>query len=132
MAEVTDHEELIAHLRGIRKIVINTDYGGFGLSHQAQQRYLELAGIEYTLAEQLDRDSQIKYGHMIMINGTVFSEDNISRDDPALISVVQELKEKANGKYSKLKIVSIPANVKWQIENYDGKEWVAEEHRTWS
>jgi len=69
---------------------------------------------------------------MIMINGTVFSEDNISRDDPALISVVQELKEKANGKYSKLKIVSIPANVKWQIENYDGKEWVAEEHRTWS
>jgi len=132
MAEITDHEELIAHLRGIRKIVINTDYGGFGLSHQAQQRYLELAGIEYTLAEQLDRDSQIKYGHMIMINGTVFSEDNISRDDPALISVVQELKEKANGKYSKLKIVSIPANVKWQIENYDGKEWVAEEHRTWS
>ena len=132
MAEVTDHEELIAHLRGMRKIVINTDYGGFGLSHQAQQRYLELAGIEYTLAEQLDRDSQIKYGHMIMINGTVFSEDNISRDDPALISVVQELKEKANGKYSKLKIVSIPANVKWQIENYDGKEWVAEEHRTWS
>ena len=132
MAEVTDHEEFIAHLRGIRKIVINTDYGGFGLSHQAQQRYLELAGIEYTLAEQLDRDSQIKYGHMIMINGTVFSEDNISRDDPALISVVQELKEKANGKYSKLKIVSIPANVKWQIENYDGKEWVAEEHRTWS
>jgi hypothetical protein len=132
MAEVTDHEELIAHLRGIRKIVINTDYGGFRLSHQAQQRYLELAGIEYTLAEQLDRDSQIKYGHMIMINGTVFSEDNISRDDPALISVVQELKEKANGKYSKLKIVSIPANVKWQIENYDGKEWVAEEHRTWS
>ena len=40
MAEVTDHEELIAHLRGIRKIVINTDYGGFGLSHQAQQKYL--------------------------------------------------------------------------------------------
>ena len=27
--------------------------------------------------------------------------------------------------------VSIPDDVEWQIEEYDGMEWVAEAHRTW-
>ena len=30
------------------------------------------------------------------------------------------------------KIVEIPADVEWQIQEYDGMEWVAEKHRTWS
>jgi len=30
-----------------------------------------------------------------------------------------------------LKIVEIPAAVKWQIDEYDGWEWVAEVHRRW-
>jgi hypothetical protein len=37
----------------------------------------------------------------------------------------------ANAPVAKLKIVEIPASVEWQIEEYDGKEWVAERHRTW-
>ncbi len=55
----------------------------------------------------------------------------ISRDDPILIQVVEELKELANSKYSKLKSVEIPDDVQYTIEEYDGKEWVAEVHRTW-
>jgi len=31
-----------------------------------------------------------------------------------------------------LKIVDIPDGVEWEIEEYDGMEWVAEKHRTWS
>jgi hypothetical protein len=27
--------------------------------------------------------------------------------------------------------VDIPDDVKWEIEEYDGNEWVAEVHRTW-
>jgi hypothetical protein len=27
--------------------------------------------------------------------------------------------------------VDIPDDVKWQIEEYDGNEWIAESHRTW-
>jgi hypothetical protein len=38
----------------------------------------------------------------------------------------------ANGMYSKLKIVEIPGDVDWEIGEYDGNEWVAEKHRTWS
>ncbi len=26
---------------------------------------------------------------------------------------------------------AIPDDVKWQIEEYDGLEWIAEKHRTW-
>jgi hypothetical protein len=48
-----------------------------------------------------------------------------------LIQVVEELGDGANGYFAKLKIVEIPDDVLWQIEEYDGKEWVAEQHRTW-
>jgi len=32
---------------------------------------------------------------------------------------------------SSLKVVKIPNNVKWEIEEYDGSEWVSEKRRTW-
>jgi hypothetical protein len=45
--------------------------------------------------------------------------------------VVLELGEAANGRCAELKVVEIPDDVEWQIEEYDGLEWVAEKHRTW-
>ncbi len=53
------------------------------------------------------------------------------RDDPYLVTVVEELGKGANGSCSSLEVVSIPDDVEWQIEEYDGIEWVAEKHRTW-
>ena len=92
------------------KIVINTRHGGFGLSDAALHRYAEIKGI--TLYPELyDRD--------------------IARDDPILIQVVEELGIGANGKFAALKVVEIPNDVEWQIDEYDGVEWVAEKHRTW-
>jgi hypothetical protein len=49
-----------------------------------------------------------------------------------LVAVVEELGKEANGTYSELKVVEIPSDVKWHISEYDGDEWVAENHRTWS
>jgi hypothetical protein len=37
-----------------------------------------------------------------------------------------------NGDFAELKVVEIPDDVQWQIEEYDGKEWIAEKHRTWN
>lgn len=54
------------------------------------------------------------------------------RTDPILVKVVETLKEKANGDCAQLKIVEIPDDVDFVIEEYDGNEWVAEKHRTWS
>lgn len=101
---------LLEESRGIRRIVINRCYGGFGLSDQAMLEYNKLAGI-------CDSDMY----HV-----------NISRDDPYLIKVVRDLGMAANGPNSNLKIVEVPADVSWHISEYDGTEWVAEYHRTWS
>ena len=127
-----EYDELIKHLRGIRKIVINSCYGGFGLSREAILKYLELSGIEYTFEPQQDRDTQNRLGSKIMVNGKQFVDHTIPRDDPVLVSVVKQLADKANDIHAELKVVEIPADVKWQIDEEDGNEWVAECHRTWS
>jgi hypothetical protein len=49
-----------------------------------------------------------------------------------LIAVVEELGEAANGWAASLKIVEIPDGVEWFIHEYDGREHVAERHRTWN
>jgi hypothetical protein len=48
-----------------------------------------------------------------------------------LVALVRELGPAVNGEHARLKVVRIPADVDWQIENYDGKEWISEPHRTW-
>lgn len=91
------------------QIVINTRHGGFGLSELAEARYRELASIP--AAEPLW---------------------DLSRDCEHLVKTVLELGEQASGKYAKLKVVEIPDDIEWSVHEYDGAEWVAEAHRTWS
>lgn len=110
-------------------IVINGDFGGFGLSHEAIVRLFELKN--WKLVKQ-DRDSGVTFYYKESIDShNLFYEYTLSRDDLDLVQVVKELGEKANGRYSSLKIVTIPNNVKWRINEYDGREHVAEDHRTW-
>ena len=92
-----------------RKVVINTCFGGFNLS--------ELALV--IIAER----KRVKVAD--------FSVYDLDRDDYDLVTVVEGLGDKANGSYAKLKVVEIPADVKWQIEEYDGSEHIAEQHRIW-
>ena len=91
------------------KVVINTCHGGFGLSRAAESKYQELAGI----------------------TDPNFHSGGIPRDDEHLIAVVELMGRAANGGYAELKIVDVPDDVNWYIEEYDGREWVAERHRTW-
>jgi hypothetical protein len=94
------------------EIVINKQYGGFGLSPKAKKMYLEFKGKE-------------------LKRGEVFYDGDIPRDDCDLIKVVKTLGVKANGEYAKLKIVTIPDGIDWEIDEYDGIEWVAEKHLKW-
>ena len=93
------------------ELVINNCYGGFSLSDAGIARYLELKGMK--------------------LNDGFYDRD-IPRDDQILIQVFKELGDAANGFAADLKIVEIPDGVNWEIEEYDGNEWVAEVHRTWS
>ena len=90
------------------KIVINTCYGSFGLSKEALALYNERTGTVGTY------DIEIK------------------RNDPILVEIVEQLGESANGRFAELKVVEIPDDVVWGIEEYDGHEWIAEKHRTWN
>lgn len=110
-----------------RQIVINSKHGGFDLSHQAVLRYAELKGLQLQHEPLGFQDLQL-----YTLNGEHWHPSQIPRDDPQLVQVVQELQQKANGYYSKLHIVTIPQDVPWTIQEYDGLEWVAEQHRTWS
>lgn len=92
------------------KVVINRCYGGFGLSDDAMTEFKNRKGIT-------DPD---------------FWEYNIARDDPVLVDIVETFGKDANGAYSKLKVVEIPDDVEWTVMEYDGLEWIAEKHRTWS
>ena len=103
-------EQLIEEIKGIQRIVINTKHGGFGLSEQASRLFAQRTGIA---------------------NKELWSDRDIARDDPVLVAIVRELGVDADTRYAELKIVEVPYGVKWQIEEYDGVEWVAEKHRTW-
>lgn len=108
---MTESQKFLEDLKtGVRYVVINDCYGGFGLSDKAKDMYKKLACI--TDSSWHDRD--------------------IERDDPYLVKVVKDLGMAANGPYSNLKIVEIPGDVDWLVQEYDGAEWVAEAHRTWS
>ncbi len=108
---MTDSQKFLNDLKtGIRYVVINKCYGGFGLSDRAINEYKKLSGIT-------DKD---------------FYDRNIERDDPYLIKIVKDLGSLADGGHANLKIVEVPADVEWEIGEYDGMEWVAERHRTWS
>ena len=125
------HDALIEHLRGFRDIVINVQHGGFGLNHDACITYLERSGIPYTTQPRDDRHSDQRWGPHILVNNQHWYDRDIARDDAVLIALVQELGPAAWGDHARLKVVRIPADVSWCIEEYDGAEWVAEQHRRW-
>lgn len=135
------------------KIVLNACYGGFHLSMEALTLYFQLQGktvwlkqersgfIDISLVpfeqrtdktwsyeEQQEKSEEFtkRYTEETMTEGS------IERNDPTLVQVVETLgSEKASGVYSKLKIIEIPDDVDWMIQDYDGQEWVAEKHRVW-
>jgi len=135
----------------MKKVIINACHGGFGLSHEAMMRYFELKGMEvypevfntcyniwtYYLTPPEERNvipegSDVGTSMQYAMDQVFYDWKIENRDDPALVQVVEELGEESWGSYAELKAVEIPDDVEWEINEYDGREWVAEKHRTWS
>jgi len=107
------------------KIVINRDYGGFGLSEEACAFIAKRKGWTHACD---DWDNDYWYSEP---GKAVYSSD-LLRYDPDLVAAVETLGANANGRYADLKIVEVPDNVDWYIDEYDGVEEVCEKHRSWS
>ena len=131
------------------KVIINNCYGGFGLSDQAY-RLLIKRGMKKTIYNAKGDCDDPKADIVDSWDATCYKEagkykglggrysfvrdsfgDHGCRTDPRVIGVVEELGKKANGQCADLKIVEVPDDVKWDIEEYDGWEHIAETHRTW-
>lgn len=115
----------------MRKLVINKAHGGFSLSRQAFLRLRELgckAALEEPDYGEYYTDGS---GPREDIGWGEFFGREIPRDDPLLLQVVEELGAATNGRMASLKVVEIPDDVDWEVEEYDGLEWVAETHRRW-
>ena len=108
----------------VTKIVINRVYGGFDLSDEAYSFIAKKKGWQHA-CNDYDRS------YFITDNNDCMYACDLNRDDLDLVQCLETLGHAADGNYSELKIVEVPSDVNWTICEYDGIEWVAEQHRTW-
>ena len=140
------------------RVVINTCFGGFGLSRDAIRAYLERKGKKAFFYVHPEKDHSMKrfvraparddgrlsftltrdLGESIVVDSLPNEDDlwfydrDVERHDPDLVAVVEELgPEKASGRFAQLKVVDVPDGIEYVIEEYDGREHIAERHRTW-
>jgi hypothetical protein len=117
------------------KVVINRCWGGFGLSDEAIEVFLNRKSIPWEKTPCKYEIGSSDY----WVKG--FCEDpehyldpyelTEDRSDPDLVAVVEELSHRANGYAAELEVIEIPDDVDWEIISYDGAEHVAEKHRIW-
>ena len=137
----------------MKKVILNKCFGGFGLSKEAYELYAKKKGISvfhytqenlkkeiYTYATDDNRTFDFyftkDFGDNVYISDEDFKEyflnlDEKFREDKTLIEVVEELGEKANTFYSNLKIVEIPDDLDYVIDNYDGIETLHQKVKEW-
>lgn len=137
------------------KIALNREIGGFSLSHKACILLAEKKGwnLWWTLNDWDHReyhgktddeilaespgyhfDYYIDYVRMYWKGDWSFPYiDDRYRSDPELIAVIEELGDASAYRDGSIKIVEIPDDVDWFIDENDmGYEWVAEKHRIWT
>jgi hypothetical protein len=124
------------------KVVYNACFGGFGLSREACQRYFDIKGQKVWIEdhkpkilgmfdvwlvppeERVKKKKSMSSEECLEYNKK-YSEQtwyymNVDRHDPVLVQVVEELGDKANGEFAKLRIEEVYGP--YRITEYDGNE----------
>jgi len=132
------------------KVVYNACYGGFGLSKEACQRYWDIKGQQVWIEHDTQFKSlglftvwlvapedripakggddfySMNIDERVAYNQAYFKQtwyyNDVDRHDPALVQVVEELGDKANGICAKLRIDEVYGP--YRIDEYDGNESV--------
>ena len=120
------------------KILINEKHGGFDLSQEL---------VEWLIKERnwivTEMDENHNYINPVADFAKLSRGDDYSlvlgswspryRTSQDIFDGIEALGlKRCETSYCRLKIIEIPDDVDWIIEEYDGAEWVAEKHRTWS
>ena len=100
------------------KIAVNKDFGGFGVSKEVYKKLnKKWDGYGYLSNEDFNINSDNYYAY---------------RAHPDLIEAIESVGiNKASGELACIRIIDIPDNVEWEIDDYDGIETVHEIHRSW-
>ena len=135
------------------KLILNKCYGGFGISPEGYALYAKKKGLPlyayyYNWNDKTMRKTSLddrknivdyftkdfgdiapaendKWDYALRLYGDKY------RQDPVLIEVVEELGDKANGRYAALKIVEVPDGLTYVVDDYDGIETLHEDVPTW-
>lgn len=128
----------------MRKIILNKCFGGFGLSKEGYELYAKKKGLKLIsynskvengkfIYRKTDKEDIFNHyftkdlGDNVEISDEDYEKYHLylrekAREDKTLIEVVEELGEKASGMCGKLKVVEIPDNAHYVIDEYDGIE----------
>ncbi len=102
------------------KIAYNACFGGFSLSREAVLLGRRLTGENWcpcSIKGDLYEDGlpvEYDYG----------GGRGMTRTDPILIQVIEELGPAASGEFAKLAIAEVPSGTRYRIDEYDGNERV--------
>jgi hypothetical protein len=142
------------------KVLYNACYGGFGLSYLATNKYAEKKGFELTWYRQdgYAYKNNLKYTRIsgIPLNPvetyipskkdlgdeilgefpdehyySISTSDSSLRTDIDLITIFEEIGELINSKYANIKIIEIPDDAKFDIDEYDGYESIVPPRPSW-
>jgi len=138
------------------KIVINVCFGGFGISDAGYEQLIKWGvPVRKHIPEKCDpknhrylpepaNDGEVIFDRSLNDN-TQANRDtqrlcgrywekwlSDNRTHPMLVRLVEEIGNKVNGIYAKLKVIEIPDDIDWEINEYDGNESIEEKHRSWS
>jgi hypothetical protein len=124
------------------KVVINTCFGGFGLSVEAEKLFWErkLNKEIFVYEYNPETDDYTKVSDLTQASECAhFTEEDygenpddltlelilarVKRHDPVLAQVVEELGSKADGECSRLRVIEIYCPM-YKIMNYDGNELI--------
>lgn len=127
------------------KLVINKCYGGFGVSiaamkamfgkceHVKAHEPISYYGSREKWEEDLNGNHHNREYRYFDERGWPVTDEHReeSRDCPVLVATVESMGKDASSSLSKLRVVSIPDGVDYEIDQYDGVESIHEKHESW-
>lgn len=120
------------------KIAINKCFGGFDLSNAVHEKLIELGVAYFKSWDEIPKDNEGPYVIDSDSPSDTFGKyysnfrDHDLRTHPLLIEAIEAVGLKnASGRFGEIRIIDIPDDVKFEIDEYDGIESVHEVHRSW-